>query len=77
MSSVTIRNLPEATHRSLKLRAQQHGRSTEAEIRHILEQAVAPVQGLGDALAALGRDLGGIDIPLQRDPSPVNAAQFE
>ena len=77
MSSVTIRNLPEATHRGLKLRAQQHGRSTEAEIRYILEQAVAPVQGLGDALAAIGRDLGGLDIALQRDRRPVDAADFE
>ena len=42
MSSVTVRNLPEATHRALKQRAAQHGRSTEAEIRHILEAAVRP-----------------------------------
>ena len=32
MSVVTVRNLPEETHRALKLRAAQHGRSTEAEI---------------------------------------------
>ena len=53
MSSVTVRNLPEATHRALKHRAAQHGRSTEAEIRHILEAAVQPGRGLGSALAAL------------------------
>ena len=40
MSVVTVRNLPEETHRALKLRAAQHGRSTEAEIREILEGAV-------------------------------------
>ena len=45
MSSVTVRNLPEATHRALKHRAAQHGRSTEAEIRHILETAVRPGNG--------------------------------
>ncbi len=77
MSSVVIRNLPEATHRSLKLMAQQHGRSTEAEIRFILEQAVTPVQGMGDMLAALGRDLGGLDLAIQRDQRPVDAANFE
>mgnify|MGYP000302328553 CR=1 FL=1 len=33
MSSVTVRNLPDATHRALKLRAAQHGRSTEAEVQ--------------------------------------------
>lgn len=40
MSVVTVRNLPEEVHRALKLRAVQHGRSTEAEIRKILEEAV-------------------------------------
>ena len=54
MSSVTVRNLPDATHRALKLRAAQHGRSTEAEIRFILELAVAPKTGMGSALAASG-----------------------
>ncbi|WP_396441140.1 FitA-like ribbon-helix-helix domain-containing protein [Limnohabitans sp.] len=32
---VTVRNLPEVTHRAHKLRAAQHGRSKEAEIRLI------------------------------------------
>ena len=78
MSSVTVRNLPDATHRALKQRAAQHGRSTEAEIRHILENAVRPKVGIGSALAALGRGLGGIDLDLdfQRDPSPGEPARF-
>lgn len=42
MPAVTIRNLSEATHRALKVRAAQHGRSTEAEMRDILESAVRP-----------------------------------
>ena len=58
MSAVTVRNLPDETHRALKLRAAQHGRSTEAEIRHILENAVRPKVGSGSALAAIGRSLG-------------------
>lgn len=37
MPAVTIRNLPDATHRAIKVRAAQHGRSAEAEMRHILE----------------------------------------
>jgi len=77
MSSVTVRNLPDATHRALKLRAAQHGRSTEAEIRFILEDAVAPKVGLGTALAAIGRSLGGVDLDLQRDQRPIEPAGFE
>jgi plasmid stability protein len=76
VSSVTVRNLPEATHRALKHRAAQHGRSTEAEIRHILEAAVRPGNGLGSALAAIGRSLGGVELKLERDRSPVAPASF-
>jgi antitoxin FitA len=77
MSSVTVRNLPEATHRALKLRAAQHGRSTEAEIRHILENAVAPKVGLGSALASIGRSLGGVELDIRRDKSPIEPASFD
>jgi plasmid stability protein len=76
MSSVTIRKLPEATHRALKARATQHGRSTEAEIRHILENAVRPKSGLGAALADIGRSLGGVELEFQRDASAVAPADF-
>lgn len=57
MPSVFIRNLPEETHRALKRRAVEHGRSTEAEIRDIIESAVSTPQRirLGSELAALGR----------------------
>lgn len=77
MSSVTVRNLPEATHRALKQRAAEHGRSTEAEIRHILEAAVRPGKGLGSALRAIGRRLGGVELKLERDRTRVAPASFE
>ncbi|BDT68353.1 antitoxin FitA [Comamonadaceae bacterium OS-1] len=77
MSAVTVRNLPEATHRALKLRALQHGRSTEAEIRAILEAAVRPRLGMGTALAAIGRSLGGVELDIRRDTTPVVPAEFE
>jgi plasmid stability protein len=77
MSSVTVRNLPEATHRALKLRAAQHGRSTEAEIRNILQSAVQPKLGIGSALAAIGHSLGGVELDLRRDPTATAAARFE
>ena len=77
MAALTVRNLPDETHRALKLRAAQHGRSTAAEVRHILESAVRPAFGMGSALAAIGRSLGGLELDLQRDPSPVRPAQFE
>lgn len=73
MAAVTVRNLPEATHRALKARAAKHGRSTEAEIREIIEQAVRPDERirLGSALAKLGRKYGGLELSTERDQSPA------
>jgi plasmid stability protein len=60
MAAVTIRNLSAEAHRALKLRAARHHRSTEAEMRAILEEAVRP-QGrshLGTALSEMSRKIG-------------------
>jgi antitoxin FitA len=77
MAAVTVRSLPDETLRALKLRAAQSGRSTEAEIRAILENAVRPTVGLGSALAAIGRELGGVELNLRRKRNPVKPARFE
>ena len=79
MSVVTVRNLPAETHRALKLRAAQRGRSTEAEIRDILEQAVWPEKRLkiGSELARFGRAYGGLELKVNRDPAPTRPAKFE
>lgn len=60
MASVTVRNLPDEVHRALRVRAAMHGRSTEAEIRDILETVVRPPQRvkLGSLLAEIGREAG-------------------
>ena len=71
MPSVTVRNLPDATRRALKRRAAQHGRSTEAEIRAILEDTVATKIEFGSALAEIGRRLGGVELDLKRDRRPA------
>ena len=81
MPSITVRNLPDATYRALMLRAAHHERSIEAEIRFILEAAVAPQVGLGSGLVEIGLSLRSVDIDvvldLKRDPRPVNSARFE
>lgn len=79
MPAVTIRNLPVETHRALKLRAAHNGRSTEAEIRVILEGAVSakPHLKIGSELAAFGRRYGGIELNYKRDQRPIEPADFE
>jgi antitoxin FitA len=79
MAAVTVRNLPDAVHRALKVRAANHGHSTEAEIREILETAVrSPARvKLGSALAAIGEEFGGVDLEIERDKTPSQIVSFE
>jgi plasmid stability protein len=84
MPAVTIRNLPEETHRALRARAAAHGRSTEAEIRDILEKVAKP-EGrvkLGSLLAEIGRDAGLTNEDVEalqrlRDQTPAAPMTFE
>ena len=83
MPAVTVRNLPEETHRALKVRAAQHNRSTEAEIRAILETAVRPADRLklGSALAEIGRKAGLTNADVEildqgRDTTPAEPLRF-
>jgi antitoxin FitA len=83
MPAVTIRNLSDEIHRALRVRAAHHGRSTEAEIRDILEAAVRPSQRvkLGSLLVDIGReaDLSDRDVEAlqQRDRTPAEPVTIE
>lgn len=84
MATLTVRNLPDEAHRALRVRAAMHGRSTEAEVRAILENAVKPAERIrmGDALAALGRKIGLKDEDFAvfeqvRDKTPAEPIRFE
>jgi len=88
MAAVTIRNLPEEVHRALKVRAARHDRSTEAEMRAILEAAVRP-EGrlrLGTVLSEASRQLGLTNADIEalehaleqdRDRRPAEPMTFE
>ncbi len=60
MAVLTVRNVPDEVHRALRVRAALRGRSTEAEVRAILEETVLPEGrvGLGTLLTAIGRRVG-------------------
>jgi plasmid stability protein len=71
-------NVPDEVHRALRGHTAQHGRSAEAGIRDLLERAVKPAERvrLGNALAALGRNIGLTDediaaIDQTREKSPA------
>jgi Plasmid stability protein len=83
MPTLTVRNLPDEVHRALRVRAAMHGRSTEAEVRSILESAIRH-EGrvkLGSLLADIGRqaELTDEDAAVfeQRDKTPAKPMELE
>ncbi len=80
MAVLTVRNLSDETHRALRHRAAEHGRSTEAEVRAIIEETVRPVQRLkiGSELFRIAQEIGGMDdLEIPRDRGEATGATFE
>lgn len=84
MAVLTVRKVPEEVHRALRARATKHGRSAEAEVRSILEEALLADSDsrVGDELATLGRALNFTDddidaVLAQRDPTPAQPVVLE
>lgn len=83
MATLTVRNLPDEVYRALRLRAATHGRSTEAEVRAILEGAVNP-EGrvrLGTLMTEIGKRAALNDDELaaftQRDKTPARPPRLK
>lgn len=70
MPTITIHNLSAETHCALQAQAKAAGRSTEAEVRYILDRAVLPPEqqvGLGTLLAEIGQKYGGVELNIERE----------
>ena len=67
MASITIRNLDDALKKRLRIRAAEHDRSMEDEVREILRTALSgqnqPPLNLADAIRKRFGPLGGVDLP--------------
>ena len=83
MAILTVRNVPDEVHRALRVRAALRGRSTEAEVRAILEETVLPEGrvGVGSLLTGVGRrarlteeESAGF---AQRDTTPARPVDLE
>lgn len=86
MAVLTVRNLPDEVHRALRLRATLHGRSTEAEVRAILESVVKPPERvkLGTLLQEMSRragltneDVDELERNLAKDRTPHEPISFK
>lgn len=60
MASIVVRGLDESVKQHLAARAKEHGRSMEAEVRHILTQASSRPH-IGLALLEAARAAGSTD----------------
>lgn len=71
MATMTIHDLPKETLRAIEARAKLHGRSPEAEVRSILDAAVAAdsTTGFGTRIAELASEVGGFDLDIERTTS--------
>jgi plasmid stability protein len=72
MATLTIRGLDDATKARLRVRAAHNGRSMEAEMRAILEEALparSPSGGFGSRMRSRFAATGGVelDLPERRD----------
>lgn len=78
MAAITVRNLSDETHRALKARAAAHGRSTEAEVRSILDHVVRgdAEQGLGTRISRLAAEAGGFEIEVERSATATEPIDF-
>jgi plasmid stability protein len=83
MTTLTIRNVDPELGEQLRVRAAQHGRSMEAELRQILKDALAaerqhPDPNLAEAIRRRFLPLGGADEIEPHPPVPVGEPpQFE
>lgn len=80
MPTLTIHGLDEETHARLRVRAAQHGRSMEAEVRAILAERLAspaPDFGLGSRIHARFAALGGSGLELPARNELPRAAVFD
>lgn len=79
MAAVSVRDLDESVRERLRVRAAQHGRSMEAEIRAILTDAVAAPsdpRGLAQTLLVRFSDLGGVDLDVPERLQAPRAADL-
>lgn len=80
MATLTVRGLDDELHARLRIRAAQHGRSMEAEVRAILQEQLSappPATGFGSRIHARFAAVGGAELePPPRNDSP-RAAVFE
>lgn len=80
MTSLTIRNVDDATKQRLRMRAAHHGVSMEEEVRRILKEALHPAEapsGLGKRLRDRFAGLAAEEFVVPMRQTPRSALQWD
>lgn len=80
MTSLTIRNLDDATKQRLRIRAARHGVSMEEEVRRILKETLRPTEapsGLGKRLRDRFAGLAAEEFAVPGRHVPRSAPQWD
>lgn len=79
MAAITVRNLDDHVKQRLRVRAAQHGRSMEAEVRAIIVDAVGDEdepRNLLTRLSEIAAELGGFELDLPPRDGTIRAVDF-
>ena len=79
MATLVIRDLDEDVKARLRVRAAEHGRSMESEVRSLLAAAVGdhrPPRGLGSYIHEQFADIGGVELAIPARDDQARAAEF-
>lgn len=80
MAAITVRSLDDHVKRRLRIRAAQHGRSMEAEVRAILVDAVTDDEEPKDFFTRLHERfaaIGGVELDIPPRTGAIRVVEFD
>lgn len=80
MAAITVRSLDDDVKRRLRIRAAQHGRSMEAEVRAILVDALAADEEPKDFFTRLHERfaaIGGVELDIPPRTGEIRVVEFD
>jgi len=78
MATITVRGLDESVKQAIAEQARVHGRSMEAEVRHILTESIERQRrNIGAAFLDTFQDLGGAEIEVPSRSQRRRVPDFE
>lgn len=78
MATITVRGLDDSVKRAIAEQARAHGRSMEAEVRHILTESMQRQRrNIGAAFLDTFQDLGGVEVEVPSRSQRRRVPEFE